>query len=244
MKINQNVLSIPPHISTTWQNVVSIHTEGTVLKVLLNSGSSIEIPGLSEDVLKQIFKAHTEFLENSQETTPTSTSQESSATQNDKAATSFGNFGGISLGFPPNIGDLDSIQGFGSMMQHNPKHANAPNIPAEMLEKVSAIAKAVGLDKQLEQIPKAEPHCNCPYCQLARAMGGIKPEEKESCNEEEVSEEDLKFKEWDIVDEGSHLYKVSNPLDPSEHFQVYLGDPLGCTCGNKNCEHIQAVLKS
>jgi hypothetical protein len=35
-----------------------------------------------------------------------------------------------------------------------------------------------------------------------------------------------------------------NPLDHKEHYNVFLGDPIGCSCGNNNCEHIQAVLKS
>ncbi|MGH2612567.1 MAG: hypothetical protein ACRDFB_05905, partial [Rhabdochlamydiaceae bacterium] len=62
--------------------------------------------------------------------------------------------------------------------------------------------------------------------------------------EEEVSDEDLKFRTWDIKQENDKLYSVTNPLDKKEHYNVFLGKPLGCTCGNKNCEHIQAVLKS
>ena len=35
-----------------------------------------------------------------------------------------------------------------------------------------------------------------------------------------------------------------DPLDPNEHYNVFLGTPLGCTCGEKDCEHIRAVLST
>ena len=43
---------------------------------------------------------------------------------------------------------------------------------------------------------------------------------------------------------NSILIVVTNPLDANEHYNVFLGDPIGCTCGQKNCEHIRAVLNS
>jgi hypothetical protein len=61
---------------------------------------------------------------------------------------------------------------------------------------------------------------------------------------EEISDDDLKFRDWEIAQTEANLYSVTNPLDPSEHYSVFLGEPLGCTCGSKNCEHIKAVLKS
>jgi len=93
-------------------------------------------------------------------------------------------------------------------------------------------------------IPKGEPHCNCPYCQIANAMQGTVSEVEEKEVEEEVTEDDLKFREWDIKQEGDKLYIVTNPLDADEHYQVFLGTPVGCTCGQKNCEHIRTVLSS
>jgi hypothetical protein len=61
---------------------------------------------------------------------------------------------------------------------------------------------------------------------------------------EEVSDEDLKFRDWEIKQTAEQLYTVTNPLDANEHYNVFLGSPLGCTCGDKNCEHIRAVLTS
>ena len=62
--------------------------------------------------------------------------------------------------------------------------------------------------------------------------------------EEIVSDAELHFREWDIKQLEKQLYNVTNPLDTTEHYQVFLGTPLGCTCGKTNCEHIRAVLNS
>ena len=92
-------------------------------------------------------------------------------------------------------------------------------------------------------LPKPEDNCNCMHCQVSRALQigmGINPENLD----EAVDEQDLKFRDWDILEEGAHLYRVTNPLDENEHYSVFLKDPIGCTCGKKNCEHIKAVLNS
>ena len=121
-------------------------------------------------------------------------------------------------------------------MCHNPEQANLPPLPPEVLEKIVKIVKALGIEicKSLQQ---AEPHCSCMYCQVSRAIDA-------EATDEEVTEEDLRFKNWDVAWMDGQLYQVSNPLDKNEQYQVYLGNPLGCTCGYKNCEHIQAVLQT
>lgn len=129
------------------------------------------------------------------------------------------------------------INPMASAMQHNPEQAHLDPLPPEMLKKISEMAKVLGLD-DASVLPKAEPHCNCPYCQVARAFAG---EEKE---EEIVDENDLHFRDWEVAQKGDKLYLITNPLDINEHYNVFLGDPLGCTCGQKNCEHIRAVLNT
>jgi len=64
--------------------------------------------------------------------------------------------------------------------------------------------------------------------------------------DEEVKDEELTFKdEWEVKETGDKLlFSVHNPLDPKECYSVFLGDPIGCTCGKKNCDHIKAVLRS
>ncbi len=50
MKINNQILSIPPYISTSWKNIASLHVESQdstiYLVVTLLSGARIEIPQL------------------------------------------------------------------------------------------------------------------------------------------------------------------------------------------------------
>ena len=62
--------------------------------------------------------------------------------------------------------------------------------------------------------------------------------------EEEVSREDLQFREWDIEQTSEKVYVVTNPLDKEEKYQIHLGKPIGCTCGSAHCDHIRAVLES
>ena len=140
---------------------------------------------------------------------------------------------------------LGNMGNLGWFLQHSQAQANFPNLPQELITKIASVSKALGLDHQLENVAKAEPHCNCPYCQIARALHEEPPIESSSTPKEEpVHEDDFKFREWDIKETGVNLYNVTNPLDQSENYQVFLGKPIGCTCGNKNCEHIKAVLNS
>lgn len=222
MKIDDTLLSIPPYISVTWSHVVSLHTmqeDGKLHLVIdLVQGSRVVLPPLPDAVLDKIFEIHSSFSQTQHTHKPEEKIEE--------------------FVFPLKIGS-ESIEGMGNMMQHNPEQASAPDLPPPLLEKISHIAKAMGMmDSQL--LPKPEPHCNCPHCQIARAM-----EQKEQIEtDEEVSPEDLRFHEWDIEQKGKELYLVSNPLDHSEQYTVFLGSPVGCNCGKENCEHIKAVLKS
>lgn len=242
MRINQKILSIPPYISTAWKNVISLHVEhmeGTsVLIIGLYNGSSIEIPHLETNVVEAVFAAHEKFLE--QEAA-------SNLPQKNSTPTSI---------FPSGMSDesativrlpirFDMEGNMGNLLQHNPEAANSPNLPPEMLEKISAISKAVGFENT-DQFPKPEPHCNCMHCQIMRKIHGESPQkiEIEHQTEEEISAEDLKFREWDIQSFEDQFYLVTNPLAPQETYTVFLGKPVGCTCGQANCEHIRAVLNS
>lgn len=235
MKINHQILSIPPHISTSWKNISSIHVvekeTGPVLIVNLSSGQIVEIPGLEKEILHEIFEAHSSFLEQETKEPEIKESKESSP---------------LNFGIPLKFG-IEGLEGFGSVMQHNPGQANMPNLPTEVLEKISNLSKALGISESNEGFLKAEPHCNCMYCQIARAIqdGAHGPSENSPDEiEEEISEEDLKFREWDINQTSDKLYVVTNPFNQAEHYQVFLGEPIGCTCGQKNCEHVRAVLNS
>ncbi len=237
MKINSKILSIPPYISTSWDNVAGVFMdqEAASLVISLKSSQKVSIPNLEPRVLEEVFSAHAEYMEKN---TPNNTPD--AFLGNLQGALRTGAPGGAPL-------DLENIGSFTGMMQHDPAQKDAADLPKEILERVSQVAKALGLDQENFEAPDSEPHCNCPYCQIARAMhGDVTGETKEAPEqvEEIVPDTELKFREWDINEVAEKLFEVSNPFDKSEHYQVYLGQPIGCTCGKNNCEHIIAVLNS
>lgn len=228
MKINTKILSIPPYISTSWNNVVAIHMKDTSLVVSLVDGDIIEIPGLTSDIIETIFVMHATFLENDiagfhnpRSKTPMHASSASSETP-------------LRFGFTT----LDAL---GDALQHNPAQGDAPDIPPDVLQKITAIAKIVA-PGDVNAFPKPEPHCNCLHCQIARAITTTL--DISVIEEIEVTDKDLSFSEWDIEQTADKVYTVKNHLDPKEEYRVFLGDPVGCTCGINGCEHVLAVLKS
>ncbi|MBN2479811.1 MAG: hypothetical protein JXA94_06250 [Parachlamydiales bacterium] len=218
MKINKNILSIHPYISTSWENILTLHKEENALVVNLKDGSKIKIPNLDEKIIEAIFDAHSKYLDEK---------------QNPKNSVSF------AMPFLSSGGSMDTLA---NAMQHSEEQKNAPDLPEDVLKKIASVAKIFSEEINID-MPQPEPNCNCVHCQISRALqieNGIHPENLDA----EVSDEELQFKLWDIQEEGSKLYRVTNPLDKNEHYSVYLGEPLGCTCGEKDCAHIKAVLKS
>jgi hypothetical protein len=218
MMITTQMLSIPPYISTTWKNITSLHSipDGQKFKliVILNNGIQTVVPSLDQTQIDSIFEAHARY--------------ESTKAQTNQLSPSFK--------FPL----TNQTELFNTAMQHNPDQSDSPELPKEILEKITSIAKVLGLE-DVSQLPKPEPQCNCMFCQIARAFHG---EESDAKTEEIVSDKDLEFRTWDIKQTSEKLYHVTNPLDDKEQYSVYLGEPIGCTCGQKNCEHIRAVLNS
>lgn len=226
MKINKHILSIPPYISTAWDNVSHLQmNSGGDLEVILHNGTKVSIPNLSAANLEKIFAAHALSIESA-------------------PADGSDNHFGISLN--PSGMVLSGMENFTGMMQHDPNQKDAPSLPSEILEKISEMGKAMGVDKDTFNIPEGDSNCNCPYCQISRAVHGQEHlyEREDNSLENEVSKEELTFREWNITQKNDKLYEVTNPFEESEKYSVYLGDPIGCTCGKNNCEHILAVLKS
>jgi hypothetical protein len=161
MHITPVLLSIPPYISTTWENVLSLRTEKGILYITLKTGESIPIPHLTAAQQAQIFQAHASYLQHA-----------------------------------------------------NPFILHNVDLPAEIAEQLSAIAQAFNLPQT------------------------------EDPQEEEIPDNELTFRDWDIRQTGDKLYTVTSRLDTSEQYNVFLGNPLGCTCGHDHCEHIKSVLES
>lgn len=219
MNVNDKFFSFPPHLSISWIHVAALssNTQGQLTFHLI-SGETTEIPSLSAEETKSIFCCHARFLENQILNEPVLKPQRNENETPIRFA----------------LGSMDA-----TAAQHNPAQKNAPNLPFDILNKFTEVAKIMG-PADPEALPKAEPHCNCFYCQIARAISG----EADTVAIEEVSIEELQFEQWEITQTGEKLFNVSNKLDQLENYSVHLGSPVGCTCGKQNCEHILAVLKS
>lgn len=217
MKITPKLLQIPPFLSTSWDQVTSLYVQTKqdlpLLTVTLKDGAIVEVPHLTQKELDEIFQAHAHFA-NSGLTTSLLEST-------------------FSFTFPTKLDTLllDSVA---SQLQHNPEQTNLPPIPSHILSKIIAILRSINPNGEEVLFDKAHPGCQCTSCQLARAAEGEK--------EEIVDVAELTFRDWEVSQKDQKLYDVVNPLDTNEHYTVFLGDPIGCTCGCKNCEHIRAVL--
>ena len=224
MQITPKIINIPPYLSTTWDNIISLKTQVEenlyILFVTLKTGESVKVPHLDKAAIDAIFKAHAEHVEHPADEIP-------------RFPLPF------TFSLPLNKAE-GPITSLGNAMHHNPNQADLPDMPAEMLEKIALVAKAFGLD-DASSLPPPEENCNCINCQITRALAG---ESRSEAKEIAVSDEELRFRDWDIKQTADKLYIVTSPFDANEQYNVYLGEPIGCTCGQKNCEHIKAVLHS
>ena len=251
------MLNIPPHISTSWKNVAALYVDNQqdkpILSVALLNGTCVQVPNLTPCVLEAVFSMHSQYLE-----------QEQSLSSKGKMTLSKGVLGiipGMELinnselaEDPASLQNLTTflktlstsfkgiLPGIDLLLQHNSQLAEAPLLSKDILEHIFSFLKSLDDGSMLNGLlAKPEhPHCNCPYCQISR-FAQNKTEESE---EEEVSDKDLKFKTWDIEQTGDKLFAVTNPFDANEKYSVYIGEPIGCTCGEMRCKHIHAVLSA
>lgn len=225
MNINHKILSIPPYISTSWDNISSLKTERieeTInLEILLQNGSKITIPSLDMSTVEKVFHCHAKHLEGSSLAVRVPSSQ----------ILSFSN--------------LQLLSTLGSFCEHDPNNSNAPALPKAVLEQFTEVAKSLPIANS-EDLPKAEPHCNCPYCQITKAIHQSLSyqDPAQELEEEEVSDKDLSFTSWIIEPLPSNIYKVIDPDNLAEYYLVSLNTPLQCSCGQTHCCHMQAVLRS
>lgn len=249
MKINSKIISIPPYISAPWSHIAALQTVGSTLIVTLLDGKMIEIPGLDEGTIHNIFEMHTLSLdERSAMNLPLSPEVPLTPyPPHSPHLPNFQNQGDIPVRFA--VGSIDEMGS--SIFQHNPSLGKISEIPNEILEKIVAITKIVA-PSEMHAFPKPEPHCNCVHCQVARAINRTTQKNEEPIYEKAVDEaiqedlvpdSELAFEEWEIHSIGNQTYSVIHKIDKKE-FRVYLGNPVGCTCGDSGCEHIIAVLKS
>ncbi len=233
-------LSLPPYLSTPWHQVQMLRKEENHLAIELVNGKVVKIPDLDGSTLKELFEMHEKILKNPPSAWPISkprTEADSNLIQ------PFSSLDSLSSTL------LHSFDKFFSFFQHDIKLANSPDLPADLVQQLQQIAQGLTSEEK-EKLPQKEPHCNCPGCQIMQLFhqengSNFTSEKKEDQKEEEiVADTDLTFSEWKIDLITKNLYKVSNPNNPNESYQVFLGSPIGCTCGKTRCAHIEAVLKT
>lgn len=251
MKINSKFFSLPPYISTHWSNVKTLHMRDSALVVSLMDGNIVEIPGLEAATLDNIFKAHATVMElygNQNEAHANITQVMPLPPFSQLLISPLEEDSRIDIPF--HLGG-ETFEEFGSVLQHNAAQSNTPDLPQEILHKIVAITKIVAPEDTIT-LPQPQEHCNCIHCQIAKAMQEAVPHDAAhaappappSVDEEKVSDQELQFQQWDISQTGNKMFTVVNRLDTKERYSVYLGHPVGCTCGKQGCEHIVAVLKS
>jgi len=223
IKITNKMLSIPPHISTHWSHIAALHMKEDILAITLVGGDTLHIANLNSETARLIFQYHALYLDS----LGSDLSKMKGAAEREESS--------IRLAFG------SSIDGLGSVMEHNPSQADAPDLSQEILEKIGAIAKIIAPAEEI-LLPKAEPGCNCFHCQIARALNPLPSSSLQ--DEHDVTDQDLHFQQWTITQTGEKLFSVASVLDEHEKYNVYLGNPVGCTCGKQGCEHMLAVLKS
>lgn len=248
LKVTDSILCVPPFISTSWDRVAHIESrkdgnEEIILTIHLSDHQLVEIPHLDPAVVDIIFGAHLKHLEKKAQSSKEKPEANKSPVAFLQQLFNMAPDQIQAIPLPFDLGMLGGLENFESAFQHNQEKAETEDLPPEMLEKVVQMAKMM-TNGDLQSFPKPEPHCNCMHCQIGRAIhGGVSPKQEEE-KHEEVTDEDLTFRSWHVEQTGDQLYQVTSPLDPEERYNVYLGAPIGCTCGVTTCEHIEAVLKS
>jgi hypothetical protein len=249
VKIDEKLICIPPYISTTWEQVTFLQSEEDpenhlfILTIHMMDGKEVRIPNLDSSLIDIAFSAHIKHLEKKGGSLTRPKGGEESKTVGGLLQQLTGLSPEQLANMPIRFG-IAGIEGMPGIevLQHSQNQGSAPDMPAEVLEKIAGMIKMMA-NGDITAFPKPEPHCNCPHCQVSRSIHGIAKNE-EAVQEHSVADEELKFRDWDITKKGEQLYVVSNPLDPREQYSVFLGSPVGCTCGQAHCEHIKAVLYS
>ncbi len=230
IRITEKLLCLPPFLSTTWEQVRYLKLEidkagHEVLVICMSDGGIVRLLDINEKLLSAIFEGHLRFLEER---------AKASVVQH-----ALGHFeqmlahlkSGILT--PENVADL---------LSHNAEHAGLPPLPKEVLDKITQVAHWI-TPQEASAMPHPEEGCNCVHCQIARTI-----QEKVSSTDEmggeEVKLEELSFRDWIVQEMGDKLYQVTNPDNPQDQYSVFLGSPIGCTCGMKDCEHIKTVLNT
>lgn len=237
-KITDTLVSIPPYVSTSWEQIAALERHDSTLYIILLSGAKLTVPNLSEELLSSIFSLHAQKIEKRSHTHPKNEPLPQDNTL-DSIQKGFKDLVSITMKLGVNaLGQL------GQVLEHNPSHAHLPPLPPEMIERIKTIKNIISKEDLKSLKPPVE-HCHCLYCQIVHLLQTETAAVDEvSPQEEIVDDKDLQFSQWEVIPLSNQQYVVRNKLDTHEEYKVFLGDPMGCTCGKPHCEHIVAVLRS
>lgn len=131
------------------------------------------------------------------------------------------------------------------LMRHDPLANNSAILPKELLRKIRCFSKKILSPKEFAPANESVPGCHCPFCQITRAIEeGLHSNELTLQEGEEiVSDKDLSFAKWRVLDLGNERFELTNPSDTSQRFVVEIKPEIKCSCGNKGCEHIVTILE-
>lgn len=266
MKITSKILSIPPYLSTSWYEVDSLfQSEDGALVVALTNGMQVRLEHLSTEVVHTIFMAHARFLEEEAEREEEEDDEVSELLSSPHAEVEF------SVHSPFAMGEVDEMSGDAMkiFMEHDPSRSLGPLLPEPLLKRVTSLAKMF-LPPDMIPLDSSHENCRCPFCQIVRALSGTpqplleEGEEKkkstdlrEEAREKKGLKEGLEHKKhspdkapkhpqspWVIQQLDDQTYTVTDRAHPDQVYNVSLATPVTCSCGQPNCVHIVAVLKS
>jgi hypothetical protein len=212
-----------------------------MLIITLKDGSSGSIPDLTQEELSQIFTSFSSYAELPEE----EEHKEAAAFKKDISQLVEGMKKGVSEFVNLLTKTGGQALGITKSLEHDPTNAHLADLPPEARKRVEMLLQIVPEDEILAMHEPIQ-NCNCMYCQVQRILRATLYKKKHPSEDEEepVDASELTFTEWNVEPIAEKLYIVRNKLDPQEEYRVFLGEPLGCTCGKINCEHIIAVLRS
>ncbi|MCB1213248.1 MAG: hypothetical protein KDK40_03020 [Chlamydiia bacterium] len=259
--INEKCLVIPPYISTGWAQVESLSMANDDLLIHLKNGHIVRIPKVDAETIQESFEAHARYLAKHDEPVkaPSAPNDILSSFQGltgqftemmESFLSAMPEGGSVKFGPIP----MSGIENIAHLFQHDQSLSLAPDVPLESLEQMAKFLQEFGENSPLpELLGKPEPHCNCPHCQVCRFIHhGEEGRQKSDSSptilnnpqEDLEDESDPLLRKWSVISIGDQIFRVISRENPSERYQVFLGERVGCTCGDEGCEHLIAVLRS
>lgn len=269
MKITSKILSLPPYLSTSWYDVDSLfQSDDGVLVVALTNGTQVRLEHLTPEVVNAIFNAHACFLEEeaeSEEEDEENASQRNEVEFTVQSPLTFG--GGFdesgdamkifmehdpSRSLGPLLPDalLQRISSLAKMflppdmIPLDASHANCRCPFCQIVRALTGIPQPI-----IEEDEEKKQNLT-----LQGEKKGLKETEKSGSPEKNKSsskESDhgkakglAANSPWSIQQMDDQLYTVTEKAHPDHVYQVSLAAPITCSCGEPNCVHIIAVLKS